>query len=97
MLKSVYSRNKALAGFGAFDLDDIYLKLLKYKQNLKSIEPAKPIPQATGTVVPAQSANQLQAMDHGTTPEVASTPKYFVVVLALEKCLTTSIPRNCMI
>lgn len=76
VLKSVYSADPALAGFGAFGLDDIYLKLLKYKQQLVASRPnlfAGP-ECATSVVQPQNEDDQSSRKDGSPTsaPEPTS-------------------------
>lgn len=85
VLKSVYTNRPALIGFGAFGLDDIYLKLLKYKQNLAE----------RAAVAPSTSTAALDSSS--TAPggdKISPKQPFFVAVLDLEKCYDNVDPQK---
>ena len=86
VLKSVYLNKPSLIGFGAFGLDDIYLKLLKYKQNLPQTSPISKLSEpATAPLAP----NATPSEESGD-----SKPSFFVAVLDLEKCYDNVDPQK---
>ena len=105
VLKSVYSNRPQLAGFGAFGLDDIYLKFLKYKQNLATIKPELFNTNTTTNNTTTNTHNinapttaPQEPPAHSPSPtkpqNTPSTPKFFIAVLDLEKCYDNVDPQR---
>eukprot|EP01032_Pedospumella_encystans_P018125 gene18125-20641_t len=86
VLKSVYLNKPSLIGFGAFGLDDIYLKLLKYKQNLPQTAPISKLSETATTPSTPNTAPSAESRD--------SKPSFFVAVLDLEKCYDNVDPQK---
>lgn len=80
VLKSVHASNPALAGFGAFGLDDIYLKLLKYKDNLA------PPGEDSAQRRLGQKETSVESGSSSATAAMGPADGFFVAVLDLEKC-----------
>jgi hypothetical protein len=109
VLRSVYTANPALAGFGAFGTDDIYLKLLKYNQQLRASRPelfahralgadaeshAAPVAEGGSTVGDAPAAPQDIATGEPHAGQQQQRPRFFVAVLDLEKCYDNVNPQK---
>ena len=94
ILRHKYLQDPSLAGFGSFGVDELYLKLKRYRANLivppittnttaTTATATTSITAATTAAISGESGRNIE-LDPG--PDLESRPRYYVVALDLEKC-----------
>ena len=86
ILRHKYLQDPSLAGFGSFGVDELYLKLKRYRANL-IVPPITTITTGTSTgatTTISDKNGRYIGKDPGSGLE--SSPRYYVVALDLEKC-----------